>query len=146
MGLAVTAPLVPRQILETVLYAGDLVAEECFYRDVLGFELYAKQEGRQLFYRVGGQMLLIFNPAATVRAPSTGARLPVPAHGATGSGHVCFRAAAAEIEAWRKQLKTCGIAIEADFEWPGGGRSIYFRDPAGNSLEFAEARIWGLPE
>ena len=37
-----------------------------------------------------------------------------------------------------------GIAIEADFEWPGGGRSIYFRDPAGNCLEFAEPRIWGL--
>ncbi|MGN6582964.1 MAG: glyoxalase/bleomycin resistance/extradiol dioxygenase family protein, partial [Rhizobiaceae bacterium] len=25
-----------------------------------------------------------------------------------------------------------------------GGRSIYFRDPAGNSIEFAEPRIWGL--
>ena len=35
-------------------------------------------------------------------------------------------------------------AIEADFEWPGGGRSIYFRDPAGNCLEFAEPRIWKL--
>jgi len=31
-----------------------------------------------------------------------------------------------------------------DFEWPQGGRSIYFRDPAGNSLEFAEPRIWRL--
>lgn len=141
-----TAPLVPRQILETVLYADDLDAEERFYRDVLGFELYAKQQGRQIFYRVGGQMLLIFNPVATARAPAVGARLPVPAHGATGSGHVCFRASADEIETWRTKLETSGIAIEADFEWPGGGRSIYFRDPAGNSLEFAEARIWGLPE
>ena len=26
----------------------------------------------------------------------------------------------------------------------GGGRSIYFRDPAGNCLEFAEPRIWKL--
>jgi len=34
--------------------------------------------------------------------------------------------------------------IEADFTWPGGGRSIYFRDPAGNAIEFAEPRIWGL--
>jgi catechol 2,3-dioxygenase-like lactoylglutathione lyase family enzyme len=25
-----------------------------------------------------------------------------------------------------------------------GGRSIYFRDPSGNSLEFAEPRIWGI--
>jgi hypothetical protein len=36
------------------------------------------------------------------------------------------------------------VAIEADFEWPKGGRSIYFRDPAGNCLEFAEPKIWGL--
>ena len=41
---------------------------------------------------------------------------------------------------WRRK----GVAIEADFEWPGGGRSIYFRDPAGNCLEFAEPRIWKL--
>jgi catechol 2,3-dioxygenase-like lactoylglutathione lyase family enzyme len=39
-----------------------------------------------------------------------------------------------------------GIEIEADFEWPAGGRSIYFRDPAGNCLEFAEPRIWGFEE
>ncbi|MEE9589465.1 MAG: glyoxalase/bleomycin resistance/extradiol dioxygenase family protein, partial [Hyphomicrobiaceae bacterium] len=31
-----------------------------------------------------------------------------------------------------------------DFEWPGGGRSIYFRDPSGNCLEIAEPRIWGF--
>jgi hypothetical protein len=37
------------------------------------------------------------------------------------------------------------VAIESDFAWPGGGRSLYFRDPAGNSLEFAEPAIWHLP-
>ena len=42
-------------------------------------------------------------------------------------------------------LEGAGIAIEADFEWPGGGRSLYVRDPAGNSVEFAEPRIWKLP-
>ena len=47
-------------------------------------------------------------------------------------------------EAWRQRLEAKGVAIEADFEWPGGGRSIYFRDPAGNCLEFAEPRIWKL--
>jgi hypothetical protein len=36
------------------------------------------------------------------------------------------------------------VLIEADFEWPAGGHSIYFRDPAGNCLEFAEPKIWGL--
>ena len=134
----------PLTILETVLYARDLGAIEVFYRDALGLEPFAKTEGRQVFYRVGDQMLLIFNPVATSKPPADDAELPVPPHGADGEGHVCFRASAAEITAWRKHLERQKVQIEADFEWPGGGRSIYFRDPAGNCLEFAEARIWGL--
>ena len=78
------------------------------------------------------------------KPPAEDAELPVPPHGADGEGHVCFRASADEITAWRAHLEKEGVAIEADFEWPDGGRSIYFRDPAGNCLEFAEPRIWGL--
>ena len=135
--------MTPSGILETVLYAGDLARAERFYRDVLDMEPFSKAAGRQLFYRCGQQVLLIFNPAVTARPPEPGA-LPVPPHGASGPGHLCFRATAAEIDAWRWRLTDHGVAIEADFEWPGGGRSIYFRDPAGNCLEFAESRIWGL--
>lgn len=135
--------MTPAGILETVLYVGDLYAAEQFYRDVLGMEPFSKAPGRQLFYRCGDQVLLLFNPEATSKPPSATA-LPVPPHGAEGPGHVCFRASADEIDAWRQQLKQKGVSIEADFEWPGGGRSIYFRDPAGNCLEFAEPRIWGL--
>ena len=136
--------MTPHGILETVLYARDLGAIEDFYRRALGLEPFAKAEGRQVFYRVGDQMLLIFNPLVTSKPPADDAELPVPPHGADGEGHVCFRASAAEITAWRKHLERLKIHIEADFEWPDGGRSIYFRDPAGNCLEFAEARIWGL--
>jgi catechol 2,3-dioxygenase-like lactoylglutathione lyase family enzyme len=139
--------MTPDGILETVLYAKDLASIEGFYRDVLGLEPFAKAEGRHLFYRCGGagreQMLLIFNPIAT-SVPAAAGSLPVPPHGMEGEGHVCFRASAAEIEAWRRRLTEMSVAIEADFEWPAGGRSIYFRDPAGNCLEFAEPKIWGF--
>jgi catechol 2,3-dioxygenase-like lactoylglutathione lyase family enzyme len=139
--------MTPDGILETVLYAKDLAAIEGFYRDVLGMEPFTRAQGRHLFYRCGGagreQVLLIFNPIATSVPPSGGA-LPVPPHGMEGEGHVCFRASAAELEAWRRRLTEMSVAIEADFEWPAGGQSIYFRDPAGNCLEFAEPRIWGL--
>lgn len=131
-------------ILETILYASDLDAAEDFYRDVLGLEPVSKMPGRQVFYRVGNQMLLIFNPAVTVVPPTPEVALAVPPHGAIGQGHVCFAASADEIAKWRAHIESKGIAIEADFEWPGGGRSIYFRDPAGNAIEFAEPRIWGL--
>lgn len=134
----------PQAVLETILYAQDLDAAEAFYRDVLGLEPVSKQPGRQVFYRLKSQMLLIFNPDATVEPPTPDVKLPVPPHGAKGQGHLCFAATAEEISLWRAHLEAKGVAIEADFEWPGGGRSIYFRDPAGNALEFAEPRIWRL--
>jgi catechol 2,3-dioxygenase-like lactoylglutathione lyase family enzyme len=133
----------PKGILETVLYARDLAATEAFYRDVLGLEPFARAAGRHLFYSCADQVLLIFNPEATKVPPPAGA-LPVPPHGAEGEGHICFRTSDAELGAWKEHLLSSGVDIEADFEWPGGGRSIYFRDPAGNCLEFAEPRIWGL--
>jgi catechol 2,3-dioxygenase-like lactoylglutathione lyase family enzyme len=136
--------MTPAGILETVLYAPDLERTEAFYRDVLGLEPFSKLAGRQVFYRCGDQVLLIFDPGETVRPPPAGAPLPVPPHGARGEGHVCFRASAHEIDRWRAHLEGKGVEIEADFLWPSGGRSIYFRDPAGNCLEFAEPRIWGL--
>jgi catechol 2,3-dioxygenase-like lactoylglutathione lyase family enzyme len=143
VGVDLNEPPEPHGILETVLYAHDLAAAEEFYHRVLGLEPFATAPGRHIFFRYGPQMLLIFNPAATRVPPSEGT-LPVPPHGAEGEGHVCFRATASDLAAWRARLEALGVPIEADFEWPGGGRSIYFRDPAGNCLEFAEARIWGL--
>lgn len=133
------------RILESVLYADDLEAIETFYGRVLGLKPFAKAEGRHVFYRLEHQMLLIFNADAT-RVPPADHALPVPPHGAKGEGHLCFRASASEVEEWRRHLLRHGVPIEADFEWPGGGRSIYFRDPAGNCIEFAEPRIWGLSE
>lgn len=136
--------LVPSGILETILYVDDLDVAEQFYCNVMGFALFSKQSGRQAFFRCGDQMLLIFNPSATSVAPGKDAKIPVPPHGAKGPGHVCFKAPGDEITRWRSFLESNNVAIEADFEWPQGGRSIYFRDPAGNCLEFAEPRIWGL--
>jgi catechol 2,3-dioxygenase-like lactoylglutathione lyase family enzyme len=135
--------LSPAGVLETVLYAMDIDAAEAFYRDVLGLLPFAKVSGRHLFFRCAEQVLLIFNPDATTIPPPAGA-LPVPTHGARGAGHVCFRASANDLDTWRRHLQANDVAIEADFAWPNGGRSIYFRDPAGNCLEFAEPRIWGL--
>jgi len=134
----------PKAILEAAFYVSDLTEAERFYSQVLGLDLLAKAEGRHVFFRCGEGVLLLFNADATERPPEPGAKLPVPPHGARGPGHLCFSASANEIELWKKRLEDQNIAIEADFEWPRGGRSIYFRDPSGNSLEFAEPRIWGF--
>ena len=134
----------PSGILESALYVGDLAVAEAFYRDVIGLERITRVEGRHVFFRCGSGVLLLFNAEATRQPPAPDAKLPVPPHGTSGQGHLCFAATAEEIDRWKTHLEARDIVIEADFEWPAGGRSIYFRDPSGNSIEFAEPRIWGL--
>ena len=132
------------RVLESALYAENLEETAAFYADVIGLERIAAAEGRHVFFRAGDGVLLLFRPSATRVPPAPGARVPVPPHGSTGPGHLCFAGTAEEIGGWRARLGRAGVEIEADFEWPQGGRSIYFRDPAGNSIEIAEPRIWGL--
>jgi catechol 2,3-dioxygenase-like lactoylglutathione lyase family enzyme len=110
------------------------------FNAALRLEPYAPRAGKSSISATADA--LIFNP--TPPGVRQGREAAWPPHGAVGEGHVCFRASADEIDRWRTHLDANGVAIEADFEWPDGGRSIYFRDPAGNCLEFAEPRIWGL--
>lgn len=135
--------MTPAGILETAIYVDDLDAAKAFYGGLLGLSALREEEGRHVFYRCGTGILLVFNPRATVLPPPEGA-LPVPTHGAQGPGHLCFRASAAELDLWRATFEGAGLEIEADFIWPNGARSIYLRDPAGNSIEFAEAKLWEL--
>ncbi len=91
-----------------------------------------------LAFRCAGGVLLIFDPAK--------ASLPgrdVPSHGARGPGHLAFAATAGELDGWRAQLEAHDVAIEMEVNWEQGGTSIYFRDPAGNSIELAPPTLWG---
>src|SRR4249919_2589186 len=115
------------QLSAAALYTSDLEAAERFYHGVLGLELVSRMEGRGLAFRCGATVLLVFDPART-RVPDAG----VPPHGATGEGHIAFRIDESELESWRNRLKESEVTIEAEVEWPTGGRSLYFRDPAGN--------------
>jgi catechol 2,3-dioxygenase-like lactoylglutathione lyase family enzyme len=129
-------------ILETVLYAEDPQSCAAFYTRHFGLTELRAVPGRFNFLRCGTQMLLIFAPGPASDPDQQG---EIPAHGARGPGHICFRAeTAAELAAWRNALTEAHIPIEHEHRWPGGGHSLYLRDPAGNSVEIAEARIWGL--
>lgn len=90
-------------------------------------------------------MLLLFQRDATRTAVPMGDGI-IPAHGTTGAGHMAFRIHADEIEAWRARLAAANVPLESEIEWPQGGHSLYFRDPAGNSLELATPQLWGFPE
>ncbi|MEI4486731.1 VOC family protein [Frigidibacter sp. MR17.14] len=129
-------------ILETVLYATDLDAMQDFYTRVFGLEVVQKVPGRLVFLRCGSQMLLIFDPEVSARPDP---KIAIPRHGATGPGHVCFRAETlAEIDDWHRHLLAQGVAIELDHLWPSGARSLYCRDPAGTSVEVGMPAMWGL--
>lgn len=125
------------RIFETVIYAADLGAAERFYREVLGLELVSRFDVA-LAFRCRGGVLLVFD-ADKASLPNRG----VPSHGAHGPGHLAFAAAAEELDAWRAHLRERGVPIEMEVNWEAGGTSIYFRDPAGNSIELAPPTLWG---
>jgi catechol 2,3-dioxygenase-like lactoylglutathione lyase family enzyme len=128
-------------ILEAAVYVVDLAGAEAFYGEVLGLEKIGQEEGRHVFFRCGGTIVLVFRAEETVK-PTLAGGLPIPIHGATGAGHLCFAVEGAMLNGWRQRLAEAEVEIEADFHWPNGARSIYFRDPAGNSIEMAEPRLW----
>ena len=88
----------------------------------------------------------MFDPKQTGNVVTTVAGTAMPLHGTQGAGHVAFAVKEADLGDWRTRLGQLGVPIEAEIAWPEGGHSIYVRDPAGNSVEFATPRIWGLPE
>ena len=125
-------------ILETALSFDHDVAVEtlAFYRDTLGLtEVASWQEGT--VFRLGFGVLLLFDRELLAENDS-----PVAQHGSSGVGHVCFVAAPNHYDSMRERLAEAGVEIEHDHEWSDERRSFYFRDPAGNLLEVANADIW----
>lgn len=122
-------------VLETVLYYEDEAATERFYSEIMGMRLLAKEPGRDIFYRAGASVFLLFHAAATRVAGK------LPPHGATGSIHTCFRVPPEDYEAWKVHLETSGVPVIREVRWPNG-LSFYFQDPSGNLLEIANADIW----
>jgi catechol 2,3-dioxygenase-like lactoylglutathione lyase family enzyme len=136
-----------RGVLEACLYASNLDEAARFYAEVIGLQPFASERGRHVFFRTGADtVFLLFNPERTRQAIDPSVGTAVPTHGATGPGHVAFTINEADLSAWRARLAHHGIEIETEVSWPKGGRSIYVRDPAGNSVELATPSLWGFEE
>jgi catechol 2,3-dioxygenase-like lactoylglutathione lyase family enzyme len=137
-------------VLETILYAEDLHAIDAFYAGVLGLPRISGDGTLAFGYRVSPDaVLLVFKPSVS-NQPGRG----IPAHGLVGPGHIAFRIDDETYDPWLARLEAAGVAIEQQQTWPmerkpdqpATGRSIYCRDPAGNSIELITADIWpGVP-
>src|SRR5690349_19065913 len=125
-------------ILETALSFEHDVAEEtlAFYRETLGLTDVAKCRDGTAF-RLGFGVLLLFDRELLAENDS-----PVAQHGSSGVGHGCILAAPGHYQDMRSRLADAGVESEHDHEWSDERRSFYFRDPAGNLLEVANADIW----
>jgi catechol 2,3-dioxygenase-like lactoylglutathione lyase family enzyme len=129
-----------KAVIETAIYVDDLREAETFYGTILGLPVMGREADRHVFFQVGDADVLLAFLAETTRK---GDRLPP--HGASGPGHFALGIDADSFDAWKKFLQDHGVSIEKAVEWPRGGRSLYFRDPAGNSVELITPGLWGLP-
>ncbi len=125
-------------ILETSVYYPHDLREETLdlYERVLGLRRVAAW-GDGTALRCGPGVLLLFDRALLAERDE-----PIADHGSEGPGHVCLVALPGEFERWRERLGEAGVDLVHEEEWPGGGRSLYFRDPAGNLVEIADRDIW----
>jgi catechol 2,3-dioxygenase-like lactoylglutathione lyase family enzyme len=125
-------------VLETVLYypPGMQDAMAAFYEGILGLRSIGRSPERFLFYRTGASVFLLFDFEAAGQQDSP------PPHGASGPGHACFVVPRETYGEWKRYLAERGVDVEEELEWPRGGRSFYFRDPAGNALEIADRDVW----
>jgi len=140
-GEAAATPILSA-VLETALYVDDLEKADQFYGGVLGLPKIYSVPGRQLVFRCGDGVLLIFDPKQTERDQMVINGGAIPLHGTRGAGHMAFRVSKEQLNNCREHLLAKGVVIESEITWPNGAHSVYFRDPAGNSLEFATPDIW----
>ena len=129
------------KIIEAAIYCDNVDEMSEFYQQIFGFEVAMNSSPRGIFLRAGESMLIIFNRSMTSQEDQM-----VPHHGVTGAQHFAFEIPDGEYDDWKKTLLDKGIEIEKEMSWSeeknNGARSLYFRDPAGNSVELVEKKIW----
>jgi catechol 2,3-dioxygenase-like lactoylglutathione lyase family enzyme len=135
-------PMIAR-ILETALYVDDLDSVASFYRDVLGLRVLDASSRLVSMDAGDATVLLLFKRGAT----TSGLQLSggwIPPHDGRGPVHLAFAISTEALGAWETRLKEVGVEIESRVHWERGGHSLYFRDPAGHSVELATPGTWAV--
>ena len=128
------------KIIETCIYSSNLEVMKNFYINYLGLEFVSEEKGRSVFLKAGKSMLLIFNPTNTLNH----IKKLFPIHGAITPPsmiHFALEIQKEDYEKWKYLLLDNKINIENEIELKYS-KSIYFRDPAGNLVEFITSNAW----
>jgi catechol 2,3-dioxygenase-like lactoylglutathione lyase family enzyme len=133
-------------ILETALYVSDLKRTAKFYRRLFGFPTLLESERLVALDVAGRSVLLLFPEGGTTEPyPVPGGGGVIPPHGGCCGGyHFAFSINSGDVEAWQVRLESEGVAVESVVTWPGGAKSIYFRDPDGNLAELITPGFWRI--
>ena len=128
-------------VIETAIHVANIERAAEFYTTILGLE---RMEGNDRFcaFNAGGRdVFLLFRgggSAQPIQIPGG----TIPPHGGSGPLHFAFAIAETDWDSWTKHLESNGVAMESVVRWPGGGRSMYFRDPDNHLVELATPGLW----
>ena len=133
-------------ILETALYVFDIQHSAAFYRRLFGFPTLLESERLIALDVAGRSVLLLFPEGGTTEPfPMPGGGGVIPPHGGSPGGyHFALSIASEDVELWRRRLESEGVTVESVVTWPGGAKSLYFRDPDGNLAELITPGFWSI--
>jgi catechol 2,3-dioxygenase-like lactoylglutathione lyase family enzyme len=130
-------------ILETALYVADVSRAAEFYRSLFGFETLLESERLIALDVAGRNVLLLFRKGATYEPFAVPGGI-IPPHDGAGRGHFAFSIDSEDVDSWQRHLESKGVAVESVVSWPGGAKSIYFRDPDENLAELISPGFWSI--
>jgi len=135
------APAPVRRVVETALYVDDMPRALAFWRDVMGLRPMGTSDRITSFDAGGGTVLLLFRRGATLGGVTFWGG-HIPPHDGVGPLHVALAVDADAFDGWEARLAAHGVAVESRASWERGGRSLYFRDPDGHSVELVTPGAW----
>ena len=117
-----------RSLDYTVIFARDMLAMRRFYGEIMCFPLLRELGPKWSEFRVGSNTLALTERGLMFDDPS-------PAKG-TLSLQLAFRVAPPAIATAAALLAQHAVAASDVIDQPWGHRTLFFRDPDGNVLEF----------